>query len=184
MTHSPTTEPPSRGRQRHDPARTLSLTEWVVLALLVEAPAHGFAVAKQLRSATDLGRILTVHRPLVYRALRRLVDDALVEEVQTEASTTGPTRTIMRPTSRGRAAVDEWLDRPVDHVRDLRIEFLVKLRLNQRRQRDASTLVLAQHDALAATLEQLASADDHDVVDRWRRHSARAAQAFLADLRR
>ena len=34
----------SPSQQRTD----LSLTEWVVLALLVEAPAHGFAIAKEL----------------------------------------------------------------------------------------------------------------------------------------
>ncbi len=43
----------------------LSLTEWVVLALLGERPAHGFALARELAAGGDLGRILTVHRPLV-----------------------------------------------------------------------------------------------------------------------
>ncbi|MFV0259098.1 MAG: PadR family transcriptional regulator, partial [Acidimicrobiales bacterium] len=62
----------------------LSLTEWVVLAVLAEAPTHGFAVAKELRPGTDLGRVITVHRPLVYRALDRLVAAGLIEYHSTE----------------------------------------------------------------------------------------------------
>ena len=36
----------------------LSLTEWAVLAVVAEAPAHGFAIAKELAPTGDLGRIL------------------------------------------------------------------------------------------------------------------------------
>ena len=42
----------------------LSLTEWVVLALLAEAPSHGFAVARTLSRVTALGEVWTVPRPL------------------------------------------------------------------------------------------------------------------------
>ena len=49
--------------------RDLSLTEWIVLALVAEGPSHGFAIAKELRADSDLGRVMTVQRALVYRAL-------------------------------------------------------------------------------------------------------------------
>ena len=160
----------------------LSLTEWVVLAVLVEAPVHGFAIAKELRPNTDLGRILTVHRPLVYRALDRLVAAALAEPHHSEPGEAGPTRTVHRPTASGRSAVDAWLDRPVARVRELRIEFLAKLRLNQRRDRDLSHLVNAQRSALAETFARLEEPSGGDVVDRWRSHNAHAARAFLEDL--
>ena len=160
----------------------LSLTEWVVLAVLVEAPVHGFAIAKELRPDVDLGRILTVHRPLVYRALDRLVAAGLAEPHLSEPGAAGPTRTVHRPTASGRSAVDAWLERPVGSVRDLRIEFLAKLRLNQRRGRDLTPLVEAQRNALAETFARLASPAGDDVVDRWRSHNAAAAEAFLTGL--
>ena len=122
----------------------LSLTEWVVLALVGEAPTHGFAVARELQAETDLGRILTVHRPLVYRALSRLEEAGLVEEAATEPGDAGPNRTVMRATRRGKAALKRWFVHPVDHIRDLRIEFLIKLRLTERRGNDAQPLVAAQ----------------------------------------
>ena len=95
----------------HNGPPELSLTEWVVLAVLVEAPIHGFAIAKELRPDTDLGRILTVHRPLVYRALDRLVAAGLAEPHHTEPGAAGPARTLHQPTLTGRRAADAWLDR-------------------------------------------------------------------------
>jgi DNA-binding PadR family transcriptional regulator len=160
----------------------LSLTEWTVLALLAEAPTHGFGIAKELRPGTDLGRIITVHRPLVYRALDRLVAGGLAEPHTTEPGDAGPNRTVHRATTPGYNAVEQWMDRPVAHIRDLRIEFLAKLRLNQRRARDARHLVAAQRGALADTFDQLTGDEPADVVDRWRRANATAAREFLDQL--
>ncbi len=162
----------------------LSLTEWVVLALLTEAPTHGFAVAKELRAGTDLGRIMTVHRPLVYRALDRLVAAGLVERHHTEPGDAGPNRTLHRPTRRGRGAVNRWLDRPVGHIRELRIEFLLKLRLNERRSRDSSKLITTQRNALEGTVTRLRSEPGTDIVGLWRSHNAWAAKSFLDELAR
>lgn len=160
-----------------------SLNEWLVLALLVERPAHGFAIARELRPGTDLGRVLTVHRPLVYRALDRLVTAGLAEPHHTEPGDAGPNRTLHRATAAGREALESWLDRPVAHVRDLRIEFVAKVRLNERRSRDPRRLIEAQRKSLAATLDHLTTpAPDADVVDLWRRHSAAAARTFLDSL--
>lgn len=160
----------------------LSLTEWVVLALVAESPRHGFAIAKELQSGSDLGRILTVHRPLVYRALDRLRDAGLVQDGSTEPGDAGPNRTLKQSTPAGRKALEAWFVEPVDHVRELRIEFLLKLRLTERLGTDRSPLVQAQRAELAARLDQLSAADDDDVVDQWRRHSALAARSFLDDL--
>ena len=164
-------------------APELSLTEWVVLALVAERPAHGFALARELQADSDLGRILTVHRPLVYRALDRLSDAGLVDRSATEPGDAGPRRTVMRATRRGRSALKRWFATPVVHVRDLRIEFLIKLRLTERLDRDPAALVAAQRHELADTLANLATAgDDTDVVDRWRQHNAAAARDFLNSL--
>ncbi len=163
-------------------APDLSRTEWVVLALVVESPRHGFAIAKELAADTDLGRILTVHRPLVYRALDRLESAGLVGRGSTE-SDRGPQRVVMKATRKGKAALRSWLLEPVDHVRDLRITFLVKLRLCERSGLAAHTLIAAQQDTLAETLEHLAEPSEAaDVVDLWRQHNAAAAASFLDEL--
>ncbi len=160
-----------------------SLTEWVVLALLAEEPSHGFALAKEVEVGSDLARIITVRRPLVYRALDRLVAAGLAEPQHTEPGNAGPTRTVHGLTRSGRDAVDRWLSTPVAHVRDLRIEFLVKLRLGERRGIDVGPLVASQREALAVALANLSRhRSTPDVVDRWRHHNAAAVEAFLCDI--
>mgnify|MGYP001490619824 CR=1 FL=1 len=112
----------------------------------------------------------------------REVAAGLAEPHHTEPGAAGPTRTLHRPSRTGRRAADAWLDRPVTRVRDLRMEFLAKLRLNQRRNRDLSHLVDAQRSALAGTFERLEAPSSTDVVDLWRSHNADAAKAFLDEL--
>jgi PadR family transcriptional regulator AphA len=160
----------------------LSLTEWAVLAVLAEQPAHPFAVARLLAQDGELGRVLTVRRPLVYRAAERLAAAGLCRPDHTEPGEGGPERTVYRVTPAGRGALAGWLAEPVAHVRDLRLEFLLKVRLTRRAGKPALPLVRAQQAALGGRLEALASGDAEDEVTLWRRHNARAALDFLQDL--
>jgi DNA-binding PadR family transcriptional regulator len=169
---------------------TRSVTEWAVLGLLAERPSHGFAIARQLAPGSEVGRVLTVRRPLTYRALDRLVSDSLAVPRHTEPGDAGPRRQIYRITPSGRRRLDEWLAEPVHHVRDLRIELLLKLVLLRRSDRSAEPLIDRQRHALAATFDALrrhthpGKDDDEDEVDLWRRHAAMAASAYLDDLAR
>ena len=161
----------------------LSRTEHAVLGLLAERPAHGFALFKELRPSTAVGRVFTVRRPLVYRALDRLVEAGLAESVHTEPGDAGPQRVIHTITSAGRARLAEWLRRPVDHVRDIRIEFLLKLALMERSGTSPLTLIRKQRAALDGTLAALdLHAGDPDDVELWRHHNAAATAAYLTDL--
>src|SRR5262245_30857708 len=99
----------------------LSLTEHAVLGVLAERPTHGFAIARTLSPTGSVGRVLTVRRPLVYRALDRLVDIGLAQPVHSEPGEAGPQRVIHKATPNGRRRLNRWLDEPVQHIRDLRI---------------------------------------------------------------
>ncbi|MBM3696376.1 MAG: PadR family transcriptional regulator [Actinobacteria bacterium] len=162
----------------------LSLTEWAVLAALAERPAHPFAVARLLREDGDVGRVLTVRRPLVYRAAERLAAAGMCRPVRREPGEGGPERTVYRATSAGRRALEEWLAEPVSRVRDLRLAFLLKVRLTRRAGRSPLPLVRAQRLALAPRLGALAATNTPpaEEIALWRWHGARAAQAFLEDL--
>jgi PadR family transcriptional regulator AphA len=130
----------------------------------------------------ELGRVLTVRRPLVYRAAERLAAAGLCRPDHTEPGEGGPERTVYRTTPAGRRALAKWLAEPVARVRDLRLEFLLKVRLTRRAGRSPLPLAQAQRAALATRLDWLATAGEGDEVALWRRHSARAAQAFLEEL--
>lgn len=162
----------------------LSITECAVLALLGERPTHGFALARHLAADGEIGRVFTVRRPLVYRALDRLVDAGLAQPVSTEKGRAGPKRIIHGITAAGRARLDDWLAEPVRHVRDLRIEFLLKLTMLLRSQGSPITLIMKQREALDGTLSALdeTSPDPDDPVELWRRHQAAAAGSYLEAL--
>lgn len=165
----------------------LSLAEWVVLAIINEEPTHGFAVAA-VTSARELGRIWRVPRPIVYRSMGRLETLGLVERAGTDDAGKGPQRTIMSVTPKGRALLDQWLDEPVEHVRDVRSELFVKVALHVRRGSDMSGLVARQREALdgveAGIARRLNDEEGFDrLVDQWRLDSICATRALLDELR-
>ena len=161
----------------------LSRTELAVLGLLAERPAHGFAIFKELKPGTAVGRVFTVQRPLVYRALDRLVESGLAESAHTEPGDAGPQRVIHNITPAGRERLAAWLDQPVEHVRDIRIEFLLKLALMERAGTSPLALIRSQRTALNDTLNALdAASATLDDVELWRHHNAAATDAYLKDL--
>jgi DNA-binding PadR family transcriptional regulator len=161
----------------------LSLAEWAVLAALAERPAHLFAVARLLGKNGELGQLLTVRRPLVYRAAERLAAAALCRPDHTEPGEGGPERTVYRVTPAGRRALAAWLREPVSRIRDLRPEFLLKVRLTVRAGVSALPLVEAQQAALAPVFSRLIAPEaGEDEVSLWRRHTVAATRAYLEDL--
>lgn len=162
----------------------LSVTEFSVLGVLAEGPNHGFALARELSGNGEVGRVYTVRQPLVYRALDRLVEARMAERMRTEDSDSGPQRVIHRVTVQGRHHLDRWLEEPVAHVRDVRIELLLKLTLLQRAGRSPSRLIDEQKRTLRPTLDALDDDTTEDHVEMWRRHNARAVGAYLDELAR
>src|SRR4051794_41898422 len=68
----------------------LTTGEWAVLGLVAEGPTHGFAVARALEPAGEVGRVWSMRRPLVYRTLEVLEGRELTLTAGTEARTAGP----------------------------------------------------------------------------------------------
>jgi DNA-binding PadR family transcriptional regulator len=164
----------------------LSLTEWVVLALLSERPSHGFAVAKTLSRATPLGQVWTVPRPLVYRALGRLEEQGLINEAGEEPGEPGPRRMVYEATGKGHRAVAQWRGEPVRHLREVRSAFLAKVLLRQRAGERLGPLVVEQRNVFAPLLERLTdqfetTETDH-VIAAWRYESSQAVARLLDHL--
>jgi DNA-binding PadR family transcriptional regulator len=125
-------------------ATELTPNELCLLALLVERPAHGWGLAGTLSRNGEIGQIWSVARPLVYTALRRLEADGYIETAGIERGNRGPHRVVYRPTKIGAKTAREWLLEPVEHVRDIRSLFLLKVVLAQRVGLDAEPLLVAQ----------------------------------------
>lgn len=157
----------------------LGLAEHTCLALVCEGIEHGWAIGSLLAANGGLGRIWTLSRPLTYRAIDQLVERRLVVHRGT-AQGRGRERLLLRATAAGRKAAAAWLDRPVDHVRDVRSELLLKLALRERAGLSSGELVSKQREHLSPVIESLnALAESGDAVARWRAESARAVRRFL-----
>lgn len=160
----------------------LLLGEWACLGVLCQGPTHGFAVAGRLKPDGDLGRVWTMSRPLTYRALDQLVAKDCAHTVGEEPGIAGGNRTILGPTRRGRRRFREWVVTPVEHLRDLRSELLLKLVLAEAIGIPTAPLVAAQRAVVGERAAALGDPDPTDVVALWRHESAQAAVRFLARL--
>jgi DNA-binding PadR family transcriptional regulator len=162
----------------------LTAGEWAVLALLAEEPSHGFAIARVMAPDGEVGRVWAVRRPLVYRAAETLTRMDLVRPTGTEASRTGPQRTVLAATPAGKRAVTRWLKTPVEHVRDGRSLLMLKLLFLSRRDADATPLLTAQRDVFAVHAARLARAADaaegfERALALWRLETTTAASRFV-----
>ena len=160
-------------------ADELSLAEHVCLALVADGVTHGWALGTLLAPDGDLGRIWSLSRPLTYRAVDNLVGKDLVTR-RGVAAGRGRDRVLLAATPPGRRLVAAWLDEPVEHLRDVRTELLVKLWLRERAGLDPTALLGVQGDVFTDRIGALTTPQPHDdLVDLWRRESALAVQRFL-----
>ena len=157
----------------------LRLADYVCLALVAEGAAHGWAVGGLLTPDGELGRIWSLSRPLTYRSIDTLVEARLLRRCGT-AGGQGRDRTLLSVTPAGRRVLDAWLGRPVEHLRDVRTELLLKLVFRDRSGVGNEPLLHAQRERFAPAIGALKTPGRHaDVVDRWRMESARAVERFL-----
>ena len=161
----------------------MSLPEWLVLAILSQQPAHGFAVAQLTASGGELGRVWQIPKAVVYRAIGRLLEAGLIVPEGTEPGL-GPQRTVYAAADDGRAAAQRWLHEPVEHVREIRSELLLKLALLDRAGEDQADLLRAQRvvlEPLVGALEsRRAGSEGFDAtLLAWRRANAVAALEFI-----
>ena len=161
----------------------MSLPEWLVLAVLAQRPLHGFAVAQLTAHDGELGRIWQIPKAVIYRAIGRLLDAGLIAPEGTEPGL-GPQRTVYTVTPRGREEAWRWLHTPVEHVREIRSQLLLKLALLDRAGDDPADLLRSQR----AVLEPIARAIEAQRAEcggfdatllAWRRATAVAALDFL-----
>jgi PadR family transcriptional regulator AphA len=141
----------------------LTPNELCILALLMEKPGHGWALSEQLGREGEIGAIWSIARPLVYTSLRQLEADGYIKMTGIERGSRGPHRVNYGVTPKGRSAARRWLKEPVDHVRDIRALFLLKVVLSKRLGLDVEPLLVAQRALLGPLVAFLeARLDDVD----------------------
>lgn len=157
----------------------LPLGEAVCLTLVAQGATHGWEVGTLLAPDGEIGRIWSLSRPLTYRALEQLDGKGLLRRSAPRAKA-GRERQILKVTAAGRRASNRWLSTPVEHLRDVRTDLLLKLALRERAGLDVTPLLLEQQARFDELISALTSgAAPTDLVGLWRRESARAVRRFL-----
>ena len=104
---------------------SLSTPEYAVLGLLRQ-PMHGYQVAREMAGGGGLGLVCPLGMSNVYFLLGNLQERGLVE-VEERQEERYPPRVMLRATAAGTSAFDGWLREPVTRLREVRLDFLVKL---------------------------------------------------------
>lgn len=158
----------------------LSLADNVCLALIVNGAEHGWAVVQQLQPETRLGRIWSLSRALTYRSIEHLIELKYVRRRGTTAGR-GADRRMVHATPLGRSVTCQWLDAPIEHLRDVRTELLLKLELRTQAKKPNVAFIRRQQKVFAPVISSLeATARSSRVpVDLWRSESAKSVGAFL-----
>ena len=163
------------------PDDLLDLPAEATLALVSLGVDHGYRLAQHFAPTSRVGEVLTLSRPVVYRALKTLEAAGFLTATETTGSR-GQMKRLLRCTPRGQRRAQEWLGAPVVHIRDMRSALLLKFVISDLHGLDTTPLVERQRSTLRPIVESLLSATDRDAVSLWRREQARSALRFLDEL--
>ncbi len=171
------------------PAAPLTL-EFILLGLLDARPAHGYDLHKQLSGDSPLAMLWQVKQSQLYALLDKLEAHGLVRSQPLLEEYTPP-RKQYDLTPLGRERLYAWRSAPVEHVRDLRQEFLARLYFARcAGDETARGLIAAQTQRCqvwAGRLEARLNAEAPEAhfprsVHAFRLHQVRAALAWLTEL--
>jgi DNA-binding PadR family transcriptional regulator len=129
--------------------------EYILLGLIREEPAHGYALYEKLRSTAELSLIWQVKRSKLYYLLDKLETDQLLESSMISQSTY-PDRKVYQITSQGLEILEKWMYSPVLSSRYVRLAFLSKLFFVLRQNHDlAAELIKKQMEVCQGWLNNL-----------------------------
>jgi DNA-binding PadR family transcriptional regulator len=163
--------------------------EHAILGLLdlEDGSGHGYDLARNFADGQPLANVLRLEPGMLYHHLKKMERNGWVDS-STEQQSSRPARQVYHLTDEGRAELQRWLAEPVQHTREIRLEFLVKLYFARRFDSElAEALIAGQLDASRRweeTLsEQLAAADSSNNSESDRAFTRTVLELRLAQTR-
>jgi DNA-binding PadR family transcriptional regulator len=98
--------------------------EYTVLGILLRGPLHGYDMCRRL--GEGIGSIWRLGKSQIYALLAKLEREGLVIHERVGQDNL-PAKNIFSLTTEGGRVVKDWLEQPVHHIRNMRLEFLTKL---------------------------------------------------------
>lgn len=154
------------------------LAREVVLALVVAEARHGWALHRELAPTGSIGRAWTLSRQLTYRAIDSLVDEKFARRAAPREGMGGD-KVVISATAAGRRHCMRWLDEPVEHLRDVRTELVVKIMLREIHELPLADFVARQRAVFEPLIGAVTASDDRSPVGSWRAESAESVRRWL-----
>lgn len=104
----------------------LSAAEYAILGLVYRQPGHGYQIAQELAPNRGLGLICPLRLSNVYFLLGNLEQGGLIE-VARRQDDVYPPKTVFQVTAAGRRAFQSWIRQPLTRLRQVRLDFLLKV---------------------------------------------------------
>lgn len=168
-------------RAANNPVDDLDAVAGSCLVLIARGVGHGYDVARHFAPSGSLGSVLTLSRPVVYRAIKTLEAKGLVVSSES-VGVRGQLKWTLTCTPQGRRSALSWLNSPVEHLREMRTDFLLRYLLMESGGGDTAEFIRLQRAALEEVTTGLIAGASRDAVALWRREQARAALRFLDEL--
>ncbi|MFN8465275.1 MAG: PadR family transcriptional regulator [Caldilineaceae bacterium] len=133
--------------------------EHALLGYVFAHPRHGYEIYQQLADAGGLWQVWRLKQSQLYALLTKLEEAGYLAATM-QSQEPRPPRKIYRLTAAGDQAFERWLQTPVTHGRQMRIEFLAKLYFAQRRGvASTASLIDQQMAACESWLRELERTD-------------------------
>lgn len=108
------------------PAAGLRPVQYAVLGLLRAEPSHGYDLQRSFSEDTELGSVVRIEQASLYATLKDMAARGLIEGAETREGARPP-RTRYTLSGQGARALDAWLGTPVQRLREIRLDFLLKV---------------------------------------------------------
>jgi DNA-binding PadR family transcriptional regulator len=130
-------------------------TRFALLGLLLDQPDHGYDLYQRFSDPAGLGQVWHLGMSQMYADLKTLEASGWVR-VRTEQQDSHPPKRIFTLTDAGRAAFQAWMAHPSRGLREMRVEFIVRLYFAQRATPNgAAALIARQEKSLREELGRL-----------------------------
>lgn len=171
--------------------RPESATRFALLGLLLDQPHHGYDLYQRFIDPAGLGQVWHLGMSQVYADLKTLEARGWVD-VTVEHQDPRPARKVFALTKAGHSVFRKWLATPSRGLREMRVEFIVRLFFARRAgAREVAALVARQEKSLHDELDRIQhdmalsneSADFVQAIHSFRLSQIEAAITWLKSIR-
>ncbi|MBQ6510221.1 MAG: PadR family transcriptional regulator [Flexilinea sp.] len=118
--------------------------DYMLLGIIGQHPTHAYDLYRQLTGSEELKTLWTFRQSRLYAVLDKIERNGMIT-THIDPESTLPVRKICTLTDEGKATFEAWLHSPVEHMNEIRSDFLGKLYfLKERPESERKAVVEAQ----------------------------------------